>query len=505
MPDPDIAAAPPTGAPRAPSDPPARRRRVLAYVIVLVVIVVVVGGAWAIWNARAPAAGAAPAGRRDPNAKPAPVAVATAKTADFNVYFTALGTVTPIATVTVRSRVDGQLMSVLFHEGDTVKAGQLLAQIDPRSFEVQVAQANGQLAKDRALLANANVDLNRYKTLLAQDSIASQQVDTQASLVNQYEASIASDQAQVDAAKLSLSYTHITAPNSGRLGLRQVDVGNMVHANDSNGIVVITQVQPIDVVYALPEVNLPQVLRQLHTGAPMPVDALSRDGTRKLATGVVLSVDNQIDTTTGTVKLKAEFTNEDTSLFPNQFVNVRMLVETLHGVTVVPSAAIQRGTQGNFVYVVGADSAVAVRVVGLGPVDGETTVINKGLAAGDVVVIDGTDRLREGQKVETVSRDTTVVPSGAPRARGNGTKGGRGKGGAPAAADANSGASANGAAAANGNPAANGAAPANGNASANGDGARRGAGAGKGRGAINGGAGPATPAPAAPAPATPPT
>jgi multidrug efflux system membrane fusion protein len=501
MPDPDIAPVPPSGAPLAPPDPPARRRRVRNVVIVLVVIAVVVGGAWAIWNARAPAAGAVPAGRRDPNAKPAPVAVATAKTADFNVYFSALGTVTPIATVTVRSRVDGQLMSVLFKEGDTVKTGQLLAQIDPRSFEVQVAQANGQLAKDRALLANANVDLNRYKTLLAQDSIASQQVDTQASLVNQYEASIASDQAQVDAAKLSLSYTRITAPNSGRLGLRQVDVGNMVHASDSNGIVVITQVQPIDVVYALPEVNLPQVLHQLHTGAPMPVDASSRDGTRKLATGVVLSVDNQIDTTTGTVKLKAEFTNEDTSLFPNQFVNVRMLVETLHGVTVVPSAAIQRGTQGNFVYVVGADSAVAVRVVGLGPVDGETTVINKGLAAGDVVVIDGTDRLREGQKVETVSRDTTVVQSGAPRARGNGTKGGRSKGGAAAGAGANGGGSANGGAAASGSTPASGAAPASGNAPANGGGVRNGAaGAGKGRGAING-----SDAPAPAAPATPPT
>lgn len=410
----------------------------LGWIIAIAVVLVVVGGAWAIWHARAPAPGSAPVGRRDPNAKPAPVAVATARTSQFNIYFSALGTVTPLATVTVRSRVDGQLLRVLYREGDTVKAGQVLAQIDPRSFEVQVAQANGQLAKDRALLANANVDLERYRTLLAQDSIARQQVDTQASLVNQYEASIASDQAQVDAAKLSLSYARITAPIAGRLGLRQVDVGNMVHASDSNGIVVITQVQPIDVVYSLPEVNLPQVLRQLHAGEPMPVDALSRDASRKLASGTVLTVDNQIDTTTGTVKLKARFANQDTSLFPNQFVNVRMLVQTLQDVTVVPSAAIQRGTQGNFVYVVGADGAVTVRVVTLGPVDGETTVVNKGVQPGDVVVIDGVDRLREGQKVETVARDTSVVPTGAPRTRGDGSKGGggRSKGGAADAAGA---------------------------------------------------------------------
>jgi membrane fusion protein, multidrug efflux system len=435
-PSPETRTAPDPATANAPG--PAPRRRGWGWVIAVIVIAVIVAGAWAIWHARAPApgSGAATAGRRfDPNAKPAPVAVATAKASDFNVYLNALGTVTPRATVTVHSRVDGQLLRVLFREGDTVKAGQLLAEIDPRSFEVMVAQANGQLAKDRALLANANVDLDRYKTLLAQDSIARQQVDTQASLVRQYEASIASDQAQVDSAKLSLSYTRITAPITGRLGLRQVDVGNMVHASDANGIVVITAVQPIDVVYSLPETNLPQVLQQLRTGQAMAVDALSRDQSRKLATGKVLTVDNQIDTTTGTVKLKAEFANADSSLFPNQFVNVRMLVETLRAVTVVPSAAIQRGTQGNFVYIVGADSVVAIRVVTVGPVDGETTVISKGLAPGDIVVVDGTDRLREGQKVETVSRDTTVVPTGAPRprgaAKGNGTRG-AGAPGAPA-------------------------------------------------------------------------
>lgn len=435
MPDTSSAPSPEPRTATATDHPPARRRPVLGWLIALVVVAVVVGGAWAIWQARAPAPGTTPgvSRRHDPNAKPAPVAVATARSTDFNVYLNALGTVTPRAIVTVRPRVDGQLARVLFREGDTVKAGQVLAEIDPRSFEVQVAQANGQLAKDRALLANANVDLERYKTLLAQDSIARQQVDTQASLVRQYEASIASDQAQVDSAKLSLSYTHITAPIGGRLGLRQVDVGNMVHTADTNGIVVITAVQPIDVVYSLPETNLPQVLQQLRAKQPMPVDALSRDQARKLATGKLLTVDNQIDTATGTVKLKAEFSNDDLALFPNQFVNVRMLVETLHAATVVPSAAIQRGSQGDFVYVVGADHAVAVRVVKPGPVDGESTVIATGIAPGEVVVIDGTDRLREGQTVETVSRDTTVVPTGAPRAkrgaaRGEATQGGAAKG-----------------------------------------------------------------------------
>jgi multidrug efflux system membrane fusion protein len=423
------------------------RRPARALLIAVAVVAAVVGGAYAIWHARAPAPGTPAAGapRRDPNAKPAPVAVAKAKSQDFNVYLNALGTVTPRASVTVRSRVDGQLARVLFKEGDTVKAGALLAEIDPRTFEVQVSQAQGQLAKDRALLANANVDLQRYKTLLAQDSIASQQVDTQASLVRQYEASIASDQAQVDSAKLQLSFTRITAPIAGRLGLRQVDVGNMIHASDSNGLVLLTQIQPIDVVFALPETNLPAVLRQMKQNAALPVDALSRDQSRKLASGTLLTVDNSIDTTTGTVKLKAAFDNADASLFPNQFVNVRMLVDTLHDATVVPSAAVQRGTQGNFVYIVGTDNVVKLSVVKVGPVDGETTVIDKGVVPGDAVVIDGTDRLREGQTVETVSRDTTIVPTGAPKGRdGKGARNGNGdlrraKGGAaPAAQDGTS-------------------------------------------------------------------
>lgn len=432
--------------------PPPRAPRRGVYVLVAVVVVGALIAWW--WFAHARQAGepasatgtpaskgastAASRGAFDPNAKPAPVATASARTADFPVYLSALGTVTPLATVTVRSRVDGPLTRINFKEGDLVKAGQVLAEIDPRTFAVQVAQADGTLQKDRALLANARADLTRYETLLAQDSIARQQVDTQASLVNQYVATIASDQGNVDSAKLQLSFTKIVAPISGRLGLRQVDVGNMIHASDANGIVVITQVQPIDVVYTIPETNVPAVLVPLRDGKILPVEAWNRDQTARLATGKVLTIDNQIDVTTGTVKMKAEFSNADMGLFPNQFVNVRMLVNTLRDAVVVPSAAIQRGTQGTFVYRVDASNVVAVRVVKVGPVSGETTVVSDGLAAGDVVVIDGTDRLREGQKVETVTRDTTVAPTGARRARAAGADGkegavSKGTGGEPRA------------------------------------------------------------------------
>ena len=422
-------------APAAPEPdvPVAARPRRWRLAILIAIVAVVAAGAFAVWKARAPDPTATVAGlrRNDPNARPAPVAVATATSRDFDVFLDALGTATPRASVTVRSRVDGQLAQVLFKEGDMVRAGQLLAQIDPRTFEVQLAQANAQLAKDRALLANAKTDLERYRTLLAQDSIARQQVDTQESLVRQSEATIAADQAQVDSASLSLSYTRITAPIAGRLGLRQVDVGNMIHASDANGLVLLTQLSPIDVVFSLPETNLPAVMRQMKTGEPMAVEARSRDQSTKLATGKLLTVDNAIDTTTGTVKLKAEFANADQSLFPNQFVNVRMRVDTLKDAVVVPTAAIQRGTQGTFVYVVGAENVVALRVVRTGPADGDSTVVLRGVRAGDVVVVDGVDRLREGQKVETVTRDTTVTPTGAPRQRGAGKGGaGNGEGGA---------------------------------------------------------------------------
>lgn len=330
---------------------------------------------------------------------PAPVAATAARKADIGVWLTGLGNVTPLNTVTVKSRVDGQLMAVHYREGQAVARGDLLATIDPRPFQVQLTQAEGQMARDREQLNNARIDLARYKQLWQEDSIPKQQYDTQEALVRQLEGSVKVDQGQIDNARLQLTYSRITAPVSGRTGLRQVDPGNIIHASDANGLVVITQVQPISVLFPIPEDNLPQVLARIRAGSHLRVDAYDREQKLKLATGTLLTVDNQIDPATGTVKLKALFPNSGNELFPNQFVNASLLVETRRNVVIVPAVAIQRGPQGTFVYVVKPDRTVALRPVGLGVSQGGDVEVTTGLEPGEQVVVDGAERLREGSRV----------------------------------------------------------------------------------------------------------
>jgi membrane fusion protein, multidrug efflux system len=328
-----------------------------------------------------------------------PVVVADATIGDFPVFLTGLGTVTPMATVTVHSRVDGELMSVDFREGQLVKQGEVLAQIDPRPFQVQLTQAEGQLAKDQAALVSVQLDLNRFKDLVSQGLIPQQQVDAQISLVAQTEASIKTDQGTIDAAKLNITYSRITSPISGRVGLRLVDPGNIVHAADTTGIVVITELDPIAVLFTLPEDSLQQVLAKLRTGNTLSVEAWDRDLKTHITNGKLLTVDNRIDTTTGTVRLKAVFPNGGGVLFPNQFVNVRLLIQTLTKVVIVPSAAVQRTTKGPAIFVVGADDKVALRSVDVPQQGDNHAVVAKGVSAGEMVVVDGVDKLQEGSKV----------------------------------------------------------------------------------------------------------
>lgn len=370
----------------------------------LLILALVLGGiAYGVYSAMAPLTGDSGSASQGKSKGPSvPVQVATAILLDVPVYLNGLGTVTASNTATVKSRVDGQLMKLHFTEGKTVKAGQLLAELDPRPFQVSLSQAEGLLAHDQASLANAIVDLKRFQTLLSQESIARQQVDTQAALVRQLEGSLKTDRAQVDAARLQLDYSRITAPIGGRVGLKQVDLGNQVKSGDTNGLVVITQVQPINVVFTLPEAQLASVLAPQHSGETLAVEAWDREMKQTLARGKLLALDNQIDTTTGTVKLKAEFSNEDDTLFPNQFVNARLQVGTLRQAVVVPVGAVQTGKQGSFVWVLGANDRVSQRTVSTGPNDGERVVVSTGVAAGERLVTDGIDRLKPGMKVQVV-------------------------------------------------------------------------------------------------------
>src|SRR5215831_14226914 len=399
-----------------------KRGRGLGLLVVLVAVAAV--GWWLYGRQPAPPS---PQGRQNAFGGAMPVVTAPAVTGDIDITLNALGTVTSLATVTIRSQISGQLVRVAYQEGQMVNKGDLVAEIDSRPYELALSQAEGALERDQALLHTAELDLKRYQDLAKTNAIPRQQLDTQVSLVAQDKGLVVSDKAQIDTQKLNIAYCHIVSPVTGRAGLRLVDPGNYVTANDAIGIVVITQLRPISVIFTVAEDNLPQIVKRLRAGATMPVTAFDRSGATKLAAGTLKTLDNQIDTTTGTLKLRAEFANEDDSLFPNQFVNVQLLIDTLHDATVVPTSAIQRGAPGTFVYLVNADT-VTVRPVTLGPASGERVAIQEGLAPGDRVVVDGADKLRNGARVALRGADGSTGGDRGPV--GNGARGGAGGSGA---------------------------------------------------------------------------
>jgi multidrug efflux system membrane fusion protein len=386
-------------APEAPPPGDAKKGKSRAW-LWLLILCLLAGGAYYLSRGAA-AQNANKAGKQDgkQGSRSVPVVTATARKGDMEIFLDGLGTVTALNTVTVRTRVDGQLDKVAFTEGQFVKQGELLAQIDPRPYKVQLEQAEGQMARDEAQLKNARLDLERYRVLLAQDSVPKQQYDTQVAIVNQAEGTVKSDQAQIDSAKLQIVYCRITSPLTGRIGLRLVDQGNMVHASDANGLAVITQIQPIAVVFNIGAKDVPQVLQKMRTGAKLRVDAYSDDKSKKLAVGELLTIDNQIDLTSGTLRFKALFANQNGALFPNQFSNARLLIDTKRNTVIIPEAAVQRKPQGTFAYVVKSDKTVEERDIVLGPAEADARSVESGLSPDEVVVIEGVDKLQPGSKV----------------------------------------------------------------------------------------------------------
>jgi multidrug efflux system membrane fusion protein len=420
----------------APVEPPTvetppRRRR--AWLIWIVIVAALAAAAWFGWK-KYESAATSPKQEQISGRPPQPpqtVRVGPVITGEMPLTIDALGTVTPFETVTIRTQIAGKLQSVGFTEGQTVKQGDFIAQIDPRPYEAALAQAQGQLAKDQALLGQAQGDLARYQQLAKQDSISQQQVTDQISLVAQDKAAIAADQAMVKTAELNVAYAHIVSPITGRAGLRLVDPGNYLQPSDATGIVVITQIDPISVVFTTPESNLPRISARLNSGAKLPVTVLDRDNVHALATGTLSTFDSQIDVTTGTIRMRSTFDNPKGVLFPNQFVNVRLLVDTMTGVTLAPNPAIQIGASGDFVYLLNDDGTVSKRDIVVGPTDGKHSVITSGLAAGDKVVIDGVDRLRDGAKVKVVDQPAAgggqVGAGAASGASGDGSAKGAGQ------------------------------------------------------------------------------
>ena len=391
----------------APADviPVAARTWSRAKRILIVLSAAIVLIAWAWWLIGRPMS-ERPA-RRSTEA-PTVVRLGTVSRGDMPVTLEGLGTVTALSTVVIKTQISGKLTEVGFKEGQSLKKGDFLAQIDPRPYQAALDQAKGQLARDEALLAAAKIDLARYEKLITQDSIARQQVDTQRALVLQDEAIVRSDKANVENATLNLNYCRILSPSEGRVGLRLVDPGNYVQASDPNGIAIITQMQPISVIFTVPQDAIPQFIKKLRAGETLAVLAFNRSNSAQLATGSLTTVDNQIDTTTGTVKLRASFANEGETLFPNQFVNVKLIVDTLKEATIAPAAAIQVGAPGSYVYVANANATVSVRPIKVGPGNGDGVAVLEGLAVGDKVVVDGVDRLRDGAKIrlaEAVGRN----------------------------------------------------------------------------------------------------